>query len=831
METAELMHIHRTMDEAANTGDTDALDALVEQLKNRLASGDRPMPAAVYRLKYAETLMIRSGLVGDRAELRVTTIEAMGTDQFALDLRVWLLGRLATIATVEYERTGRHELVTVADTIFHLGLRDARESSEDHLKILVSLANLYRQSFFRTHVADEAERAVKFARQALSLARPGTDLHADAMFSLGTVLLLSAQLDHSVIHVEEAIEAYLRLLGRASPRFGFRRDAVMNLRHALLARAALPVPLTVDWAPAYRELAERGPAADENEAELYCLAGNVLAQSAIGARDLAAIDTALTGLVPARARLPAGHDLMPLTRDVLCRAFRTRFELTGNLSDLAKAVEMGRAALAETETTDTIISLAGALTTLGEHTASTGPLTEAAGLFERLLPGLADGDPDRIHVLNGLCVALRYRFDVIGALSDVTSAITYGEQAAELAATDFSKRAALAVCLLNLGTAYRDRYDLTGDATDLDLAIDRLRISIEVSPTGDTGLALRLSNLGYALTSRHERSNAIRDLDEAIEVTQRAMDLAPPGSPDRARYAGNLCSDLVMRSRTDHDDGSDLQRACEAGRASVESTPPGHPLRGLHLTNLSNALRQEYHRTHDPEHLAEALRYAREAVDESSGEDGRRPMYLTALRGLLIDHYHQTGDEADLRDALAAAREAVTLAPAGTAARAQYEVALCEVLMASDDPALLAEARTLMSEVARSPSASTDLRVQAAKRQGIALQRTRAPAAEVYAAYRCAAELLPLLAWRGADHGDRESILAEETGLGNRAAAFAMEAGLAEEAVEVLELSRSVLWSQVLDLRSDLDVLRDVYPDQARRLEAIRAVIDSGGQG
>ena len=134
METAELMHIHRTMDEAANTGDTDALDALVEQLKNRLriprpAHARGGLPPQVRR-----TLMIRSGLVGDRAELRVTTIEAMGTDQFALDLRVWLLGRLATIATVEYERTGRHELVTVADTIFHLGLRDAQEtggSSED----------------------------------------------------------------------------------------------------------------------------------------------------------------------------------------------------------------------------------------------------------------------------------------------------------------------------------------------------------------------------------------------------------------------------------------------------------------------------------------------------------------------------------------------------------------------------------------------------------------------------------------------------------------------------------------------------------------------------
>ena len=827
MDTAELQHIHRTMDEAAEAGDSESLDALAEYLKNRLASGNQPMPAVVYRLKYAETLMIRYELIDDRAELRATTAEATGAGQHAADLGAWLLGWMASVAALEYEQTGRQELVAVAETIFRLGLQHSMYGSEDQLKTLVSLASLYRQSVARTHAPGEAEQAVSYARQALSLARPGTDLHADALWNLGTALLLSVQLDHSMTHLEEAIEAYLRLLGSASPEYSFRRDTVINLRHALQARAARPVPLTVDWAPAYRELAERGAA--RGEADLHCLAGIVLAQTAVGVRDLTALNVALAGLVPASADLSVGRDLMLVTHNVLCRAFRARFELTGSLSDLTKAVEMGRAARAETETADTIINLAEALTTLGENTESTARLTEAADLLERLLPRLAD-DRDRISVLNGLCVALRFRFDLTGTLSDVTSAIDHGEQAAELAAADFSMLAILSVCLLNLGTAYRDRYDLTGQATDLNLAIDRLRTSIEVSPAGDAGLAMRLSNLGYALMSRHQLSNAQRDLDEAVQATQRAMDLAPPGSPDHARYAGNLCSDLVLRARTDHGEDADLRRACEAGRASVESTPRGHPLRGLHLTNLSNALREEYHRAGDAGQLTDALRYAREAVNESPVTDRRRPMYLSALRGLLIDQYRLTRDEADLGDALAAAREAVTLASAGIAC-AQYEVALCEVLMTPDDPVFLAEARRRMSEVAALTYAPAHVRVLAAKRWGIALQRLGAPAAEVYTAYRCAAELLPLLAWRGTDPSDRESILAGETGLGTRAAAFALEAGLAEAAVEVLELSRGVLWSQLLDLRSDLDTLRDAHPDYASRLEAIRAVLDGGGKG
>jgi tetratricopeptide (TPR) repeat protein len=835
MDTAELQHIHQTMDEAADAGDTVSLDTLADFLKSRIAAGDGPMPAAVYRLKYAETLMIRSGLVDDRAELRATTLEAVGTSQYATDLRVWLLGRLATVASTGYEQTGRPELVPVADTIFHLGLRDAGDGSDDQLKLLVSLANLHRQCLWRTRISGEAEQAVKFARLALPLARPGGDLHADALFNLGTALLIAAEVDQSVIHLEESVEAFLRLLGSASPGFAFWRDAMTNLRAALLTRDELPVPLTVDWAPAYQELTQRGPARDENEAELRCLAGTMLVRSAVGAGNLAALSTTLEGLTTACNGLPAGHRLLPLTRGVLCEAFRRRFELTGNVADLIKAIEMGRAGLAEDETADSVIALASALTALGEATAGVGPLTEAVDLLERLPPRLSADDRDqgriRIGVLNALCVALRFRFDLTGAPADVNSAIAYGEQAAELAAADFSMRAVLAVCLLNLGTSYRDRYDFTDDVADLDLAIARLRLSVEVSPTSDPGLAMRLSNLGYALSSRYERSNALRDLDEAIAVTEQAMNLAPPGSPDHARYAGNLCSDLLARSRTDHDHGSDLQRACEVGRASVEETPPGHPLRGLHLTNLCNALREEHHRTGDREPLTEALRCAREAVNGSPGEDRRRSMYLSALRGLLIDQYQLTEDEADLRDALAAAREAVTLAPADTGARAQCEIALCEVLMTPDDPAFLAEATARMSEVAKLTYAPAKLRLLAAKRWGIALQRLGAPATDAYEAYRYAAELLPLLAWRGADHSDRESILAGETGLGTRAAAFALAAGLAEQAVEVLELSRGVFWSQLLDLRSDLDALRDAHPTHANRLETVRAVIDSGGPG
>jgi hypothetical protein len=53
-----------------------------------------------------------------------------------------------------------------------------------------------------------------------------------------------------------------------------------------------------------------------------------------------------------------------------------------------------------------------------------------------------------------------------------------------------------------------------------------------------------------------------------------------------------------------------------------------------------------------------------------------------------------------------------------------------------------------------------------------------------------------------------------------RAADCAIRFGLFEQAVEWLDEGRSMLWGQMLDLRSSLNSLRSLYPDLAERFEA-----------
>jgi hypothetical protein len=68
--------------------------------------------------------------------------------------------------------------------------------------------------------------------------------------------------------------------------------------------------------------------------------------------------------------------------------------------------------------------------------------------------------------------------------------------------------------------------------------------------------------------------------------------------------------------------------------------------------------------------------------------------------------------------------------------------------------------------------------------------------------------------------------LAEWSGLAADAAACAIHAGYPERAVELLEASRSVLWTQILNLRTDLIELAQRAPDVATRLDQIRAQLD-----
>jgi hypothetical protein len=96
--------------------------------------------------------------------------------------------------------------------------------------------------------------------------------------------------------------------------------------------------------------------------------------------------------------------------------------------------------------------------------------------------------------------------------------------------------------------------------------------------------------------------------------------------------------------------------------------------------------------------------------------------------------------------------------------------------------------------------------------------------------YRTALELMPKVAWLGLDTPSRQKWLhqGKSEDLGCLAATCAIHLGHFEEAVELLDLGRSVLWHQAASLRSDLESLRDAAPELATALEKISRQLDAG---
>jgi tetratricopeptide (TPR) repeat protein len=192
--------------------------------------------------------------------------------------------------------------------------------------------------------------------------------------------------------------------------------------------------------------------------------------------------------------------------------------------------------------------------------------------------------------------------------------------------------------------------------------------------------------------------------------------------------------------------------------------------------------------------------------------------------------FERAGDDADLDAPIEASRRAAELAPPDFSDLPQILSNLGGALFArfqhTGDIADLDAAIEYWRVTSEMPTAAASVRLNAAGKWGAAAADAgRMP--DAVQGYSAAVSLLPLVAWHGLDLATRERQLAQLTGLAAEAAACAVLAGRPEHAVELLEQSRSVLWTQALALRGDLTRLAEAAPDLAKRLDDIRTALDS----
>jgi tetratricopeptide (TPR) repeat protein len=395
--------------------------------------------------------------------------------------------------------------------------------------------------------------------------------------------------------------------------------------------------------------------------------------------------------------------------------------------------------------------------------------------------------PARPRFLADLANTLRTSAEYEGRLADLDEAVARADEALTAASPDEAL-----VIQTNLCGVLQLRFEWTGTSGDIDRAVELGRAMDEATRPGDPQLAGRLYNLSGALQLRGGSYGRPADIVRAVEVARRAVTAAAAvNQPVRVMCLGNLSAALrVMLSVEDAFNrrdpvqrDQDLGESIDATRMALNGTPPGHPGRAGYLNNLGVLLRM---RT-GPGDLDEAVACASEAAASTAVDDHDWCHTMSNLGNALGDRFSRRRAAADYTQALAAWTSA-----------AQSSVGAAQVRLA----ATLAGGRLAAGE----------------KDTGVAAER-----------FAHGVSLLPIVAWRGLDRAVREENLARWRGIASEAAALAIRNNDPELAVRLLEQGRSVLWSQQLQMRTDLDQLAAIAPELKRELDEVRWALDSAG--
>ncbi|KAI0246100.1 TPR-like protein [Lactifluus subvellereus] len=487
----------------------------------------------------------------------------------------------------------------------------------------------------------------------------------------------------------------------------------------------------------------------------------------------------------------------------------------------------------------------------------------------------------RLNVLHGLVIALRSRFEVGGRLEDIEDLISLLRHVITMIppGTDGYRFFAC-----NLASAWRKKYEQTDESEDLTEAISRYRAVLTSCPLDHPSRPLYLSNLAEVLMSRLERSGNPNDaqdvatlrqqlldlldkehpdriryrevlllcppdheskdtllenlafsltsrfeyfgrmgcLEEAISLYRAALRLCPRGHPRRQESLRGLANVMHLRCLRTHSI-EDLEESINLGRDNLALTPPGYRMRPQMLYNLSVGLQIQYTWTGDMGYVEEGIEHLYEAskLVKSGHPHSRRILHLLSLN--LIHRFKRRGADTDITEAIKHYRNLIALIPEGHPEVSSMLSNLAGCLRfnfsRTGDAEHLEESIALYRSAIKYPFSNARDRLVAAKNWTALslLQR--------------AIDLGPIVQTRHEYISGRD--IEHLRSLPMDAASYAIESHAHEEAIEMLEQGRALLWSGMRSLRTPLDHLRgvdkslaDEFTEISQALEAIITATD-----
>jgi hypothetical protein len=230
----------------------------------------------------------------------------------------------------------------------------------------------------------------------------------------------------------------------------------------------------------------------------------------------------------------------------------------------------------------------------------------------------------------------------------------------------------------------------------------------------------------------------------------------------------------------------DLNRAVDVADMAVNATPQDHPDRAGRLNNLGSWLGMRFERSGSMDDLHRAVDVSDMAINATPQDHPDRAGILNNLGSWLGRRFERTGSMDDLNRALSHYKEGWS----------------CH-------------------------SSPPSIRIRLARHAAdiLASQRNWEESSEIL---QGAVQLLPLVSPRLLNNNDKQHILGEFAGLASMAAAISLEAGKNEHcALELLELGRCIIAGLLLEMRTDIFLLKEQHPGLAAEFESLRDELDS----
>ncbi|KAF8142721.1 hypothetical protein K438DRAFT_2113038, partial [Mycena galopus ATCC 62051] len=551
---------------------------------------------------------------------------------------------------------------------------------------------------------------------------------------------------------------------------------------------------------------------------------------------------------------PEGQSDKPTHLSNLGISLLNRFERLGGLDDLEKSVFVQEDALRMTpeghpDKPGYLNHLGAALSLRFERLGDLDDLNNQSHWEKAAVCLTPEGHPVKLGYLNNLGSSFFYRFARLGDLDDLHKSVSIQEDAVCLTPEGHPFKLG---SLNNLGQSLSWRFARLGDLDDLNKSASVQEDAVHLTPEGHPHKAALLDNLGHLYVNRFQLSGHVVDLQDAVLRISSSAHLKT--GPAHIRFnaarkwaictrlqedflnayhiAMDLLPELAWLSLSITDRYYHLLKAGEV----VHDEPPvimvfGNPDKVVEWV--------EQGRSEICSRLLDLL-FVSELAPQQSPEIDRVNRHAVALDGLLKKIRALQSFEK-----LLVPETTVSELIHGVCAGQKEPIVILNLSAKQCHALICTNTNDRVIHIPLTDFTPENEGRMKEKREGELpphdqLAQIRFESARHWAKYtrfqedllnahHVAMALLQELAWLGLSITDRHHHLLTAGEVVRDAAAVAIASGNPQKAVEWLEQGRSIIWSQLFNLRTPVDTLNNSHPVLAKDLLFLSMQLEGSG--